>query len=60
VSVSAGVGLAALIGWALRGWLAWLLGAFAGASVYLLAAALEIAAARGVHRAAGTDNLEER
>jgi hypothetical protein len=60
VSACSGVGAAALLGWALNGWAAWLLGAFAGSSVYLLTAALEVALGRGVHAIAGTENLEER
>jgi hypothetical protein len=60
VSATAGVGAAALLGWALSGWAAWLAASFAAAAVYLLAAALEIALGRGVHSVAGTENLEER
>jgi hypothetical protein len=60
VSASAGVGVAALLGWALDGWAGWLLGAFGASAVYLLTAALEIALGRGVHAVAGTENLEER
>jgi hypothetical protein len=60
VSASTGLAAAALLGWALDGWLAWLLGALAASTVYLLTAALEIALGRGVHAVAGTENLEER
>jgi hypothetical protein len=60
VSATAAVGVASLIAWLLGGWGAWLLAAFAGAVVYLLLAALEIAAGRGVHRVAGTSDLERR
>jgi hypothetical protein len=60
VSATAGVGAAALLGWALSDWAAWLAASFAAAAVYLLTAALEIALGRGVHAVAGTQNLEER
>jgi hypothetical protein len=60
VSATAGLGAAALIGWAFDGWLGWLLGSFGATTAYLLTAALEVALGRGVHTLAGTENLEER
>jgi hypothetical protein len=53
LSASAGVGATALAGWLLGGWLAWLLGALGASVVYLLAAALEVAVARGVRPLTG-------
>lgn len=48
VSVSGGIGAAALVGWAASGWIAWLVGPFAASSAYLFLAALELAVARRV------------
>lgn len=48
VSISGGVGAAALIGWGVGGWVAWLLGALLPTWAYLSIAALEMALARGV------------
>lgn len=52
VSVSGGVGLAALVGWGTSGWVPWLLGPFAASSVYLMLSALEFVAARRISEAA--------
>lgn len=60
LSISGAVGAAALIGWRLGGWPAWLVGSLLSTVVYLLATALEVALARRAHLVAGTDNLEER
>jgi hypothetical protein len=49
LSISAGVGLTALLGWGLGGWGAWLLGALLGSWVYLSVSALEMAVARNLH-----------
>jgi MFS family permease len=43
VSVAGAIAIAWLVGWALGGWSAWLLGGFAASSVYLLLSALELA-----------------
>jgi hypothetical protein len=59
-SIAAAVGLAALIAWAVRGWGAWIASPFAATVVYLLASAAEVAAGRGLHAVAGTENLEKR
>lgn len=48
VSISGGVGLAALIGWGVGGSAAWLLGALLPTWAYLSIAALEMALARGL------------
>jgi hypothetical protein len=60
VSTSAGVGVAALVGWAVGGWLAWFLGALLPTWAYLSVAALEIALSRGLHEAVGEVAPEER
>jgi hypothetical protein len=49
VSASAGVGVAALIGWGVGGWGAWLLGSLLPTWAYLSIAALEMALARVLH-----------
>ncbi len=60
LSASCSVGVAALIGWVVGGWVAWLVGSLLATLAYLVIAALEMALARGLHHAAGTDDLEER
>jgi hypothetical protein len=60
VSTSAGVGMAALVGWAIGGWLAWLLAPLLSTWAYLSIAALEIALSRGLHDAVGDLRPEER
>lgn len=60
VSTSAGVGIAALVGWGLGGWLAWFLGAVFATWAYLSIAAVEIALSRGLHEAVGDVAPEER
>ena len=49
LSISAAVGLALLLGWALGGWAAWLLAALLGTWMYLSVSALEMAIARTLH-----------
>lgn len=60
VSTSAGVGIAALMGWGVGGWAGWFLGALIPTWVYLSVAALEIALSRGLHEAVGEVSPEER
>jgi hypothetical protein len=60
ISISAGVGIAALIGLAVPGAGAWLLGAILATWTYLGVAALEIAAARLLHLGVGDKDPEER
>jgi MFS family permease len=60
VSTSAGVGIAALVGWGIGGWAAWFLGALLPTWAYLSVAALEIALSRGLHEAVGDVSPEER
>ena len=60
VSISAGVGLAALIGWCVGGWGAWLLGALLPTWTYLSIAALEMALARGVQVSVADESPHER
>jgi hypothetical protein len=60
VSTSAAVGLAALLGWLVGGWAAWLLGALLPTWAYLGVSALEIALARGVHLTVGDVDPAER
>jgi hypothetical protein len=60
LSISAGVGLAALLGVLLRDWLAWLLTGVLSTWVYLSVAALEVAVARALHLNLGDKDPEER
>ena len=60
VSTSAAVGLAALLGSALGGWSAWLLGSLLPTFVYLGVSALEIALARNVHLTVGEADPADR
>jgi hypothetical protein len=60
VSISGGVGVAALVGWGLGGWLGWLLGALLPTWAYLSIAALEMALARGVQVRAADEPPHER
>jgi hypothetical protein len=53
-SVSVAVALVALLGWALGGWAAWLLGALLGTWLYLSVTALEMALARTLHITVGS------
>jgi hypothetical protein len=48
ISVTGGIGLAALVGWAADGWIPWLVAPFAASSVYLLLSALEVVLARRI------------
>jgi hypothetical protein len=59
-STSAGVGIAALVGWGIGGWAGWFLGALLPTWTYLSVAALEIALSRGLHEAVGDVAPEER
>lgn len=59
-SISAAVGLAALLGWALGGWVAWLLGALLGSWIYLSVSALEMALARTLHLTVAEGDPEHR
>ncbi|HET8752679.1 MAG TPA: hypothetical protein VFM43_09190 [Gaiellaceae bacterium] len=52
LSVTGGIGAAALVGWASSGWIPWLVGPFAASSVYLLLGALEFVAARRISETA--------
>jgi hypothetical protein len=58
VSVTGGIGLAALVGWTAEGWVPWLVAPFAASSVYLLLSALEFVVARWVAEEADLE-LEE-
>ena len=60
VSTSAGVGIAALVGWGISGWAAWFLGAVLSTWAYLSVAAVEIALSRGLHEAVGDVDPEDR
>ena len=60
ISTSAGVGVAALMGWQVGGWAAWFLGALIPTWTYLIVAALEIALSRGLHEALGDVAPEQR
>jgi hypothetical protein len=60
VSISAAVGVAALLGWGLGGWPAWLLAGLLATWAYVSIGALEMAVARTAHLAAGDKEPEER
>lgn len=60
VSTSAGVGVAALVGWGMGGWASWLIGPLLATWAYLAVAALEIALSRGLHEALGDVAPEKR
>ena len=60
VSTSAGVGIAALLGWWIGGSSAWFIGALLSTWAYLSIAAIEIALSRGLHEAVGEVAPEER
>jgi hypothetical protein len=60
LSISAAAGVAALIGWAIGGWVAWGLGALLATWSYLSVAALEVAAARMLHLTVGNQDPEKR
>lgn len=60
LSVTAVIGIAALIGWLLSSWLAWLVGSFAASATYLVLTALEFMGARAVRALLGLGHLRER
>jgi hypothetical protein len=60
VSSAAAVGVAGLLGWALGGWVAWLLGSLLPTWAYIAVSALEIALSRNLHLAVGDADPEER
>jgi hypothetical protein len=60
ISISAGVGIVALLGVFLHGALAWLLGAMLATWTYLGVAALEVATARLLHISIGEKDPEDR
>jgi hypothetical protein len=60
LSVAATIGIAAFVGWLLSSWVAWLLGAFAASSAYLVLSALEFVAARALRALLGLGHLRER
>ncbi|MCW3033276.1 MAG: hypothetical protein JWM60_1621 [Solirubrobacterales bacterium] len=60
LSISGGAGVALLIGWALGGWISWLLGALLATWAYLSIAALEVAAARLLHLSVSDEDPENR
>jgi hypothetical protein len=60
ISISAGVGLAALIGWGIGDWLGWLLGALLPTWAYLSIAALEMAIARTVQLNVADEHPDRR
>ena len=60
VSISAGVGIAALFGWGVGGWVAWLLGSLLATWAYLALAALEMALSRRVHITVADTPPEDR
>jgi hypothetical protein len=48
ISVTGGIGLAVLVGWATKGWVPWLLAPFAASGGYLLLSALEVVLGRRI------------
>jgi hypothetical protein len=60
VSITIAIGAAALAGWLIPSWSAWLVGGFVGSSVYLLATALELILARAIRKLIGREQLQER
>jgi len=60
LSISAGVGIAALLGEVIGGWLAWLLGPLLATWTYLGVAALEVATARTLHITVGDEDPSEQ
>jgi hypothetical protein len=60
LSMSAAVGVAALIGWGIGGWTAWMLGSLLATWTYLSIAALEVAASRALHVTVGERDPAER
>jgi hypothetical protein len=60
LSISAGAGVATLLGVTLGNWLAWLLGSLLSTWVYLSVAALEMAASRTLHINLGEQEPEQR
>ena len=60
LSVSAGVGVAALLGTEIGGWVARFLGALLATLAYLSISALEMAAARALHLTVGDGSPERR
>jgi hypothetical protein len=61
LSVTAALGAAALVGWAISGWVAWLLGGLAASVAYLVVSAFQFVLARGLRALVlGNDRLRER
>jgi hypothetical protein len=60
VSVSAAILAAAVVGWILDSWVAWLVGGFAASAAYLVLSAFEFVAARALRAVMGRDRLRER
>jgi hypothetical protein len=60
ISVPATIGIAALVGWLLSSWVAWLVGAFAASGAYLVLSALEFVVARGLRALLDLGHLRER
>jgi hypothetical protein len=58
LSICGGIGLAALVGWAASGCIAWFVGPFVASGVYLLLTALEFVVARGVSEVADLELKE--
>jgi hypothetical protein len=59
-SISGAAGAAALIGWAIGGWMARGLGSLLAAWTYLSVAALQVAPARALHVTVGNRRPEKR
>ena len=60
LSISAGAGVAGLIGWGIGGWLSWLLAALLATWTFLSVSALEVATARLLHITVGKKDVSRR
>jgi hypothetical protein len=60
LSISAGVGIAALVGWQVGGWVAWVLAPLLSTWAYLSIAALEVAGAKAFHLAVSDVDPKDR
>jgi len=60
VSVTGALGVAALCGWLLPGWIGWLVGGFAASTAYIVLGAFELVFAYALRALLGEHTLEER
>jgi MFS family permease len=60
LSVTASIGLAALVGWLFGSWVAWFVGAFVASGAYLVLSACQFVLGRYARTLLGRDRLRER